>query len=58
MVNVNLLATAPQGVWESIIGAFNGAFLNYALAVIMLTLCIKILLLPTDFLNKKTCIFA
>lgn len=53
MVNLgSLLATAPTGFWESIIGAFNNTFLNYALAIIMLTLCIKLILLPTDYLNK------
>ena len=49
-----LLAQAPNGLWEKIIFAFNSSFGNYALAIIMITLIIKILMLPTDFLNRRS----
>lgn len=48
-----MLITAPNGFWESIISFFNNVFTNYALAIIMLTLCIKLLMLPLDFINKR-----
>lgn len=51
---VNVLATAPTGLWEKIIFAFNGAFKNYALAIIILTLCIKLVMLPLDFINRRS----
>ncbi len=50
----NLLATAPTGVWEKIIFAFNGKIRNYALAIILLTLCIKLIMLPLDFINRRS----
>lgn len=54
MVNlINLLATQPTGFWPSIIQFFNSAFVNYAVAIIMLTLCIKLIMLPFDYLNKR-----
>lgn len=55
MVNlINALATMPNGLWEKIIFAFNGAVKNYALAIILLTLVIKLVLLPVDFLNRRS----
>lgn len=53
MVNLILSAQAPTGFWPSIIQFFNNAFVNYTVAIIMLTLCIKLILLPFDFLNKS-----
>ena len=46
------LVAQPTGVWEKIIMAFNGGISNYAAAVIVLTLCIKLIMLPLDFFNK------
>lgn len=43
----------PTGVWEKIIMAFNGGIQNYAWAIIVLTIVIKLILLPLDFFNKK-----
>ena len=43
----------PTGVWEKIIMAFNGGIQNYAWAIIVLTIVIKVILLPLDFFNKK-----
>lgn len=55
MVNlINMLVAMPSGLWEKIIFAFNDAFKNYALAIIILTLCIKLVLLPVDFLNRRS----
>lgn len=48
-----LLVEAPTGVWEKIIMAFNSNIANYALAIICLTLVIKLVLFPFDFLNRK-----
>lgn len=42
----------PTGVWEKIIMAFHGGIHNYAWAVIVFTLVLKLVLLPLDFLNK------
>lgn len=50
----NMLATAPTGLWEKIIFAFNGAVKNYALAIILLTLCIKLVMLPLDYINRRS----
>lgn len=46
--------TIPTGVWQSIIMWFNTGIPNYGWAIIIFTLALKILLLPFDFLNKKT----
>ena len=51
---VGALASVPNGLWEKIIFAFNGAFKNYALAIILLTICIKIITLPIDFINRRS----
>ena len=53
MVNLaNLLAVMPNGLWEKLIFIFNNAFVNFGLTVIMLTLAIKVLMLPLDFFNR------
>lgn len=49
-----LLVEAPTGVWEKIIMAFNSNIANYALAIICLTLVIKLVLFPFDFLNRRS----
>ncbi len=54
MANLAMLAVAPNGLWEKIIFAFNGAVKNYALAIILLTLCIKLIMLPLDFINRRS----
>ena len=41
-------------MWTKVISWFNGAIGNYAWSIILLTLAIKVLLLPLDFFNKKT----
>lgn len=53
MVNLaNLLAVMPNGLWEKLIFIFNNAFINFGLTVIMLTLAIKLVMLPLDFFNR------
>ncbi len=42
----------PNGVWEKIIMAFHSGIHNYAWAVIVFTIVLKLILLPLDFLNK------
>ncbi len=48
----SLLITAPTGMWPSIINAFNSVG-NYAWGIILLTICIKLVMSPLDFFNKK-----
>ena len=56
MVNlVNALAVVPpDGIWEKIIFTFNQGLGSYALAIILITICIKLLLLPVDYFNKRS----
>ena len=54
MANLIALAVFPNGVWENVIFAFNSAFKNYALAVIILTLAIKLVTLPIDYFNRRS----
>ena len=49
----NLLIVQPTGFWEKIIIWFTAGIKNYAWAVIILTLIIKVLMTPLDFYNKK-----
>ena len=51
---IGTLASVPNGLWEKIIFAFNDTFKNYALAIILLTICIKFLTLPIDFINRRS----
>ncbi len=50
----NLLVPSmwPSGVWESIIKWFAGVG-SIGLAIILMTICIKILMFPLDFWQKK-----
>ena len=49
---INLLAVEPSGLWEKLILIFNGGFASFALSIIILTICIKVVMLPLDFFNK------
>lgn len=53
MAYINLLIATPSGFWANIINAFVSFVFNYAWAVILLTICIKIILSPLDLVNKK-----
>lgn len=46
--------TAPTGLWESIIFGMEDAVKNYALALILVTVMIKFVMVPFDFINKYT----
>lgn len=46
--------SAPTGMWESIIFGMEGGLKNYALALILVTIIIKFVMVPFDFVNKFT----
>ena len=50
----SILAVMPQGLWETIIVAFESAFGTFALSIIVLTVILKIVTSPLDFLNRRT----
>lgn len=56
MVNLTskflLEISKPTGMWENIIFAFNSGISNYAWAIIIFTIVLKLVLLPLDFLNR------
>ena len=43
---------APTGLWAKIINWLEGGIANYAVVLIVLTLLIKVVMLPFDFYNK------
>ncbi len=47
-----LMVAQPTGVWESILFWLESWVGNYAIAIIIITLLIKLVLLPFDFMNK------
>ena len=49
-----VLATAPNGFWENIIMTFENTFLSFALSIVVLTVIIKLVMSPLDFLNRRT----
>ena len=46
--------SAPTGLWESIIFGMEKGLKNYALALILVTVIIKLIMVPFDFINKYT----
>ena len=46
--------TKPIGFWEAIIFGMENGVKNYALALILVTIIIKLLMVPLDFVNKYT----
>lgn len=46
--------TPPTGMWESIIFGMERGVKNYALALILVTVIIKFIMVPFDFINKLT----
>lgn len=44
--------TKPTGLWASIIFGMEGSLKNYALALIIVTILIKLVMVPFDFINK------
>lgn len=53
VLNFLLEVKAPTGLWESIINWLEGGIGNYAVAIIILTIMIKLVMLPFDLLNKS-----
>lgn len=53
---LNLLGavTAPTGLWAKIINWLSSGIASYALVIIVLTLIVKVVLLPLDCVNKYT----
>lgn len=51
---INMMVVTPSGLWPSIINAFESFLLNYALAIILLTIAIRIVLIPLDFYRQKS----
>ncbi len=47
-----LMVSQPGGMWEKILFGIESGVGNYAIAIILITLIIKIVLLPADFMNK------
>ena len=52
-LNISMLGGALANMWAKIISSFNGAIGNYAWSIILLTVVIKLVMLPLDFFNKK-----
>ena len=50
----NFLVQVPNGMWENIIIAFESAFGSFALSIIVLTICIKLVMSPIDYFNRRT----
>lgn len=46
--------SAPNGFWSTIIFGLEKAVKNYALALILITVLIKLVMVPFDFLNRYT----
>ena len=46
--------TKPTGFWEAIIFGMEDGVKSYALALILVTLIIKLVMVPFDFINKYT----
>ena len=44
----------PIGFWDSIVFWFESAVGNYALALILVTIAIKLVMVPIDFINRYT----
>lgn len=44
--------TKPTGLWATIIFGMEGSLKNYALALIIVTILIKLVMVPFDFVNK------
>ena len=42
----------PEGFWSGIVFGLEGALKNYAWALILITVIIKLVMVPFDFINK------
>lgn len=53
ILSMLLAVSEPTGMWETIIKAFEGALGNYILAILLLTVIIRIIWAPIDLLNRR-----
>ena len=51
-LNMLLSVEAPTGLWANLINWLEGSIASYALVIILLTLLIKLVMVPFDFYNK------
>lgn len=51
-LNMLLGVTAPTGLWAKLINWIEGGIANYAVVIILLTLLIKLIMVPFDFYNR------
>ncbi len=49
-----LTAVRPTGLWEKVIFKFDNVLGSCALAIILITIIIKLLLLPVDYFNRRS----
>ncbi len=49
---IMMLAKQPNGFWQSIIGWFEKGVHSYGWAIILFTICLKLILSPLDFYQK------
>lgn len=49
---IMMLAKEPTGFWQSIIGWFEKGVHSYGWAIILFTICLKLILSPLDFYQK------
>ena len=43
----------PAGLWPNIINTFESGVGSYLLAVVLITLILRVILMPFDFVNKR-----
>lgn len=53
ILSILLALAEPKGMWEIIIKAFESFTTNYILAIILLTIIIRLVWAPIDLLNKR-----
>ena len=53
MLNFLLSVSEPSGFWETIIKAFENGVGSYILAIVLITLIIRVIWAPFDVFNKK-----
>ncbi|MBQ7351318.1 MAG: membrane protein insertase YidC [Clostridia bacterium] len=51
---LSIALTKPNGFWDAIIFGMESSIGNYALALILVTVIIKFIMVPFDFINKYT----
>lgn len=54
LLNNLLLANWPNGFWQNLIAIFYDFINDYGLTIIIFTIVLKIVLIPLDFMQRKT----